>query len=247
MINYPSALMRKICLIASLGLVVAGCSITEPGTVNDPQEAANRRVHQFNKSLDKNLVQPVAKTYGAIVPPSADSKISNFAEHLAIPGEILNSALQFNFEDVTINTIRFVANTVFGFGGFYDFATAAGMEENVDTDFGETLAVWGFPEGEYIEVPVFGPRTERETWGLLVDAVINPLDAIVPSDVARLKMPAYIIDKVGDRNQYADLINGILYSSEDSYTTARSIYLQRRRFQLNRGVNLDDLEDPYAN
>jgi phospholipid-binding lipoprotein MlaA len=248
MTNITFARFRSIASLALFGIFVAGCSITEPGTINDPQEAANRRAHNFNKGLDKNLIKPVSKFYGSVVPPSADSKVGNFASHLAIPGEIVNSALQFNFQDVTINTIRFLTNTVFGFGGFYDFATAAGMEEDVDTDFGETLAVWGFPEGEYIEVPVFGPRTERETWGIFVDSFLNPLNlAGVPEGIQRIKTPAYIIDKVGDRNQYADLIDGILYSSEDSYTTARSIYLQRRRFKLNRGVNLDDLEDPYAN
>ena len=49
-------------------------------------------------------------------------------------------------------------------------------------------------------------------------------------------------------NEYDDVINGILYETEDSYATARSLYLQNRRFNLGtKETNLDDLEDPYAN
>ncbi len=244
--RFPS-LIRKTAGVVLVSLIMAACSITQPGTVNDPQEHENRKVHRFNKALDKGIVNPASRTYGAIIPASADSIVGNFTENLAIPGEILNSALQFNFEDVATNTIRFATNTIFGLGGIFDAATALGMEEDVDTDFGETLYVMGFPEGEYIELPVLGPSTERAAYGLVVDFFLNPLGNLVPKEIDRLKTPAYVMDKVGDRHQYADIIDDILYGSEDSYTTARSIYLQRRRFKLNRGVNLDDLEDPYAN
>jgi phospholipid-binding lipoprotein MlaA len=56
-----------------------------------------------------------------------------------------------------------------------------------------------------------------------------------------------VVDKVGDRNEYDEAINGILYESEDSYLTARSVYLQNRRFRIGSSTeNLVDLEDPYA-
>jgi len=247
MILVISSKIRKIAGLIVVALVVTGCTITAPGTINDPSERENRKVHRFNKAVDKNLLSPVSKAYGKIIPPSADSKVGNFVDNLAIPGEIINSVLQLNFEDVTINTIRFAVNTIFGLGGIFDFASEIGMEADVDTDFGETLYVLGFPEGEYIELPLLGPSTERDTYGKVVDFFLNPLDRIAPRSIRRVKTPAYVLDKVGDRHQYAEFIDGILYNSEDSYSTARSIYLQRRRFQLNRGINLDELEDPYAN
>lgn len=246
MIREALILFCKPAGFVLVGIIVAGCSVTEPGTINDPYEQENRKVHRFNKALDKKLIDPVATAYGGVIPPSTDSKLSNFAAHLAIPGEIVNSTLQFNFEDVATNTIRFAVNTLFGLGGFLDAATALGMEEDVDTDFGETLYVYGFPEGEYMELPVYGPSTERATYGLVVDLLIDPLNHVLSRDPRKVILPAYVIDKVGDRNQYAAVINGILYESEDSYSTGRTIYLQNRRYKLNRGVSIDELEDPYA-
>ena len=236
-------------LLPLIGAVaLTACTAGPPDQeIYDPDEAANRKVHAFNKSLDRNLVAPVARVYGKTVPVRADNAISNLATHLAIPGEIVNSTLQLNFEDVVINTIRFATNTVFGLGGLFDFATAAGMDEDVDTDFGKTLAVYGFPEGRYLEVPVFGPRTERETYGIVVDYLLDPLGSFLPASAQKVTYPLYVVDKLGDRNEYDDAISGVLYESEDSYATARSIYLQNRRFDIGGSVNLDDLEDPYAN
>ncbi len=240
-------LPRKLTALLSLALVTA-CTAAPPSQgIYDPDEAANRKVHNFNKALDRNLVAPVARGYGKTVPLRADRAISNLASHLAIPGEVVNSALQLNFKDVTINTIRFATNTVFGLGGLFDFATAAGMKQDVDTDFGKTLAVYGVPEGRYLEVPIYGPRTERETYGIVVDFFLDPVGNLLPSSARKVTFPLYVVDKVGDRNEYDDAINGILYESEDSYATARSIYLQNRRFSIGGTVDLDNLEDPYAN
>lgn len=241
--------ISRLFLLMLFPLVLAACSAAPPGHegIWDPHEHANRKVHAFNKALDKQLVAPVAAGYGAVVPRGVDRSISNLANHLSIPGEIVNSTIQLNFEDVAINTIRFLTNTVFGLGGLFDFATAAGMDEDVDTDFGETLYVYGFPEGGIVEVPVFGPRTEREAYGLVIDAVLDPVGTFLPSRAEKVTIPLYVADKVGDRNEFDDAISGILYGSEDSYVTARSIYLQNRRFKLQGGtVQIDDLEDPYA-
>lgn len=228
-------------------LTLAACSTPPAGqSIYDPDEASNRKVHNFNKALDSNLVAPIARGYGKTVPLGADRMISNAASNLAIPGEIVNSLLQFNLEDVATNTIRFATNTIFGVGGLFDAATFLGMEEDVDTDFGETLAVYGFPEGRYLEVPLYGPRTERETYGIVVDFFLDPVGNFLPSSARQVTFPLYVVDKVGDRNEYDDAINGILYESEDSYVAARSLYLQNRRFNLGTTVADDDLEDPYA-
>ncbi|MEJ6709070.1 MAG: VacJ family lipoprotein [Amylibacter sp.] len=239
---------RALISVAALA-VLAACSPPSSKTaIHDPDEAENRKVHNFNKALDKHLVAPIARGYGKTVPFEADRAISNVAANLAIPGEIVNSLLQFNLEDVATNTIRFATNTIFGLGGIFDAATAFGMEEDVETDFGETLAVYGFPEGRYLEVPVYGPRTERETYGLVVDFFLDPVGNFLPSEARQVTFPLYVVDKVGDRNEYDDAINGILYDSEDSYVAARSLYLQNRRFNIGSSAdNLEDLEDPYAN
>ena len=75
-----------------------------------------------------------------------------------------------------------------------------------------------------------------------------PVGSVLPSSARKVTVPLFVADKVGDRNEFDDVISGILYESEDSYSTARSLYLQNRRFKLQGGdVDIDDLEDPYAN
>ena len=244
MIHY---FFRTICSGIALA-VLAGCS-TPPSSnvIYDPNETLNRKIHNFNKTLDSNLVAPVARGYGKTVPLQLDRAISNVAANLAIPGEIVNSALQLRLDDVVINTIRLTTNTIFGAGGIIDTATLIGMDEDVKTDFGETLAVYGFSEGRYLEVPIFGPRTERATYGLVVDFFLDPIGNLLPSSSRKVTFPLYVVDKVGDRNEYADAINGILYESKDSYIAARSLYLQNRRFKIGSSINnIADLEDPYA-
>lgn len=239
----------SFCSILSIIAMVSLAACSTPPSSNviyDPDEAANRKVHNFNKALDRNIVAPVARGYGKAVPLQADRAISNVAANLAIPGEIVNSFLQFRLQEIIINTIRFTTNTILGVGGIVDTATILGVE-HVETDFGETLAVYGFPEGRYLEVPVYGPRTERETYGIVIDFFLDPIGNLLPSSTRKVSLPLHVVDKVGDRNEYDEAINGILYESEDSYLTARSVYLQNRRFRIGSSTeNLVDLEDPYA-
>ena len=45
----------------------------------------------------------------------------------------------------------------------------------VEEDFGQTLAVWGVPDGPYVMLPIFGPSSVRDAFGLGVDTVTNPV------------------------------------------------------------------------
>jgi elongation factor Ts len=93
------------------------------------------------------------------------------------PADIVNNVLQLRLVKASENLLRFGMNTVFGLGGLFDVASAAGMPEN-DTDFGETLHIWGVGEGAYLEVPFIGPSTERDLAGAVVDILIDPLNQL---------------------------------------------------------------------
>ena len=51
---------------------------------------------------------------------------------------------------------------------------AFGNVPEVEEDFGQTLAVWGVPDGPYVMLPIFGPSSVRDAVGLGVDTVTNP-------------------------------------------------------------------------
>ena len=82
---------------------------------------------------------------------------------------------------------RFVFNTTLGIGGLFDVATGFGLERE-EEDFGQTLAVWGMEEGNYIHWPVLGPSSVRDTPGLVVDALTDVLTYVAALPMALLEL-----------------------------------------------------------
>ncbi len=233
--------------LAPLCLVLAGCATPDgsiaPGDVFDPFEENNRQTHELNRALDKALVRPVGVGYTKIVPDDLEDSIGNFAANLGTPGTVVNNLLQGDLEGAFTNTMRFVFNTTLGFGGLFDVASDFQIEE-VKADFGQTLYVWGVPEGAYIELPVLGPSTERAAVGRAVDLFTNPLSYVLPSPEKYIGTGAGVASKVGDRGRYAETVDSVLYNSADSYSQARGIYLQNRRFELGDGDAAEEI-DPF--
>jgi len=232
-------------------LMVSACATPEVARgVNDPNEERNRKVHAFNKSLDSGLLRPVSSGYGEAVPGRVRRGVGNFAGNLSTPGYFVNDVLQGNIDDAGSNFLRFLVNTPFGFGGLLDVATDMGIPER-RSDFGETLHVWGVAEGTYVELPVLGPSTGRDTAGRVVDLFTNPLSYTLPTPESYAMPLARGLAGVDTRYQYRDLVDSILYESADSYAQARLLYLERRRFELGGGAapadgEIDPYDDPYG-
>lgn len=251
MLAIPSLSIRrgkKIRALASLLLIapiVAGCaSASDPLVVNDPLETVNRSTHSFNRAVDSSVLRPVANAFaGAEGTGVVGERIGDFADNLGTPADIVNNVLQMRLGKAAENTLRFGFNTIFGLGGLFDVASAAGMPEG-KTDFGETLHVWGVGEGAYLELPIAGPSTERDTVGLVVDLVIDPLNAL-PEPERYVGTAAKIASRVGDRGRYSETVDSVLYDSADSYAQARILYLQNRRFELGQTSGEDSFVDPY--
>lgn len=241
-----------------IALTACGPASLPPGdSIIDADEAQNRAVHRFNLALDRSLVGPASRGYGSTVPQPVRQGVDNFASNLAQPSYVLNNILQFRLGQATHNTLRFVVNSTVGLGGLLDPATAIGLDAR-ETDFGETLHIYGAPEGDFVMLPVFGPSTTRDTVGLVVDIATNPVRHILPAPESRYVTTAEVLDRFGDRYEVADTIESILYESTDSYAQLRSLYLQNRRFELGGPVlsfdpagpgganSADPYSDPYA-
>jgi len=211
-------------------------------SVFDPYEERNRKVHEFNKSVDESLFGGGTGS-GSKIPPDIAIPVANFADNVGLPGMVLNGLLQGNIAGAATNTFRFVVNTTVGIGGIADIAGDIGLEE-VETDFGETLAVWGVPEGAYLELPILGPSTERALAGRIVDAIIDPIDHVGTYAQREYGTVLKLAGRVVKRSQYSDTIDSVLRESADSYAQQRLIYLQNRRFELGTTPATDSV-DPY--
>lgn len=245
--------LRNLVPLVAVGFLAACAGASGPDGINDPFEPANRNVHAFNKGVDRALVGPAAKGVG-IVPEPVKRGVSNLADTLALPGDIVNNLLQLRLAHAGQNTLRLGVNLTFGLAGLIDVSSELGLQGE-PTDFGETLHVWGVGEGPYVELPLAGPSTARDTVGIVVDTVFDPVSRVLPVREANAARFIRLFSRLGDRDRFSETVDSILYDSADSYAQARLLYLQNRRFELGQGAGtdsasdedfIDPYEDPYA-
>lgn len=242
---------RAAVLLISLSLLGACASsndVVSSASVYDPYEETNRKVHAFNRGVDKVLLRPASTGYGTLIHEDLRLLVSNFADNLELPGDVVNNLLQGDLRSAGNNSFRFVFNTVFGLGGIAAPADAIGVPRR-ETDFGETFHVWGLNEGAYVELPLLGPSTTRDAVGTVLDFALNPVSRALPSPESHIGTASKVADLMGDRYELRGSIDAILYESADSYAQARILYLQNRRFELGSSEEdtyLDPYDDPYA-
>lgn len=229
---------------------LAGCAAPPPpAAVQDPYETGNRRIHAVNLAVDRAILSPAANGYSSILPEPLRKGVDNFAGNLDLPGEAVNHLLQVRPHLAIEDTLRFAINSTIGIGGLFDPATALGLPRR-GTDFGETLHVWGMEEGNYVELPLLGPSTDRDALGEVVDIAMNPVRVAIPKEQAWISTAAKGLSILGDRARYSGTVDSILYESADSYAQARILYLQNRRYELGQTAGddafFDPYEDPYA-
>ena len=219
-----------------------------PGGVFDPYEQTNRGIHAFNLGVDRLLFRPASKGYTNFIPDPIEDSFNSFSKNLSEPGDFVNFLAQGRFRLAGISLARFLMNTTIGFAGLADPATEFNIPDT-NTDFGETLYVWGFDEGAYIELPFFGPSNTRDAIGVLANFFTNPISLAFQRPFTNPGTYAEILERMSDRGRYSDTVDSILYESADSYAQSRLIYLQNRRFDLSGGQEdnyVDPYDDPYA-
>ena len=235
--------------------LVAGCAgEAAQGTgANDPYEPFNRAMLNANIKLDRYVLRPVSQGYDFAVPETLQFVVRNELDYLSTPIDFANHLLQGEFRQAGVSLVRFTMNTVLGGVGMLDPATEFGLPKR-ETDFGITLGKWGVPEGPYLVLPLLGPYTSRELPSIVVDRAFNPVTYLgywgPLQDVPAMGAGTRFVDIVDKRSENFDLVDQLLYESEDPYVTLRSAYVQRRRAQVagDEGSieNLPDIFDDNA-
>jgi len=212
--------------------------------VNDPFESVNRNIFKFNNNLDDYFFKPVAKGWRKI-PDIPRKPLTNLATTAKTPISLANAILQLNKQSIGNIIGRFLINMTFGLGGLFDVASSDnfGNITEVEEDFGQTLAVWGVPDGPYVMLPIFGPSSVRDAFGLGVDTITNPLSFGYRMNgiglEARLSGP--VVRGVSTREKYLDYLDEMKEGSLDFYATMRSLYRQKRRKDISGELESKDL------
>ena len=138
-------------------------------------------------------------------------------------------------------------NSTFGVLGLIDWASDAGIEKH-DEDFGQTFGRWGVGNGPYLMVPVFGPRTTRDTVGLILDSKADPIGRISKVPTRNTLIALRIINS---RANWLSADRVIDEASLDRYSYLRDAYLQRRRSLIydgdaprEKGADAEQLDHP---
>lgn len=237
----------SVIVVIAFSLLLSACAGSgTPSDVSDPFEPMNRVSHEVNKGADRLFFRPASRGYGSIAPEPVRRGLSNAAANLSVPRSAINDLLQGNVENAGHNISRFLVNTTIGVLGIFDPAASDFGLDDRETGFADTLAVWGTGEGVYLELPLFGPSTSRDAFGLAVDIVTNPISNILPSGpeiAAFTSFPSVL----NSRYEFGDTVDAILYDSADSYAQMRLFYLETRRFQLSGQTSAENAFDPYEN
>ncbi len=207
-------------------------SVTVKAT-EDPLQPVNRVVFAFNDRADRYILRPVAKAYDAVMPTPGRIGVNNFFSNLLDVNNALNAMLQGQIKGTAETSLRVVVNSTLGIFGLFDVASDMGIPRYA-TDFGQTMAHWGIPQGPYVVLPLLGPRTARAGVGVFVDGWVSPMGQVDNEFTEWGLRSADVI------NFRASLLGADQLMSGDRYIFFRDAYLQTRAQQLGDGVIIDD-------
>ncbi|AMV06522.1 MlaA family lipoprotein [Xanthomonas citri] len=197
----------------------------------DPWERYNRGMHRFNMAVDRGVARPLATAYTKVVPSPARLGVTNFFDNLGTPLTMVNQLLQGHPVHAMQSLGRFVMNSTLGVAGLFDPASAAGIPRRSE-DFGQTLGAWGWRNSRYFELPLFGPRTVRDTFGLAGDI---PLSWIRQVDDGGTRFALQGLQLVDTRAQLMSL-DSLRDQAPDEYALTRDAWMQRRNYQITRDL-----------
>jgi len=240
--------MKKFIITSIISLILAtninadtdgvnNLSKKEPEQSKDCFETLNRATFAFNQGLDKVVLRPVAKAYGALPPPvraGTNNALNNLSSLITIP----NNVLQGEFKKALVNTGRFAINTTVGILGIFNIARVMDFPEYEKEDYGQTLGTWGVGSGCYLVIPVLGPSTVRDTAGSFINLFGGDpwYNASVHGNNEFLSKSDYVATKiltgVNFRANNIDSFENLEKNSLDFYASVKSLYLQDRQQKI---------------
>lgn len=227
----------KLLKPIGLTLVVLGC-LASPlqAQTADPWRNTNEQIFRLNDYFDQLIVRPVASAYNLFIPRVARQGIGNFFSNIDDINVFVNDLLQFKFDAAASDSGRFLVNTTLGIGGILEVATGFGLRKN-EEDFGQTLGSWGVGSGPYVMLPVFGASNVRDSFGLVLDTLFNPIQY---HDEESVRLTMFLVRETDSRSRLLaldELVTG------DRYLFVREAYVQRREYLVHDGQVEDEFGD----
>ncbi len=228
------ALTQKIMFMLFMTCLTGGCaSVHGPVNEKDPLESYNRSMFSFNEKFYDYILDPVVEGYQTVTPDFVQTGVTNFFSHLDDILVMINSLLQFKFQDFAHTFMRFVFNTFFGFFGLVDVATHMELPK-LNEDFGQTLGAWGVSAGPYFVQPLLGPSTIRDTVGDVADWQLDPMNNAIEDE--KVYYAVIGLRAIDTRMALIKVDNVVTKATIDKYAFVRDAYLQQREYLVYDGA-----------
>ena len=240
--------LKKSLIIFATAILVSGTNVSaEPE--KECFEKVSRGVFKFNKGIDKAILKPIAAGYNKL-PDPIKTGTGNFTSNLGTLLTIPNHLLQGQWKLAGESTASFVINSTVGILGFANPAAKMGLK-NQQEDVGQTLGAYGFTGGCYFVLPILGPTTIRDSFGMVADTIIDPFAHITlrENELANIsgnKIDYFSVQGASAVDFRADNITNfesLEKNSLDEYSALKSLYLQNRAKKIGNTFSSEDEED----
>lgn len=232
-IQAPKTIKQAAAFLLLLCVFVASDAGAQ---TEDPWRETNERIFRLNDYFDQLIVRPVASAYTLFIPRIARQGIGNFFSNIDDINVFVNDLLQLKLDAAMNDSGRLLVNSTLGLGGVLDVASGFGLYKN-EEDFGQTLGRWGVGAGPYVMLPVFGASNVRDSFGLVLDTLFNPIQY---HEDESFRLTLFLVKETDSRSGLLaldELIRG------DRYLFVREAYVQRRDYLVADGLVEDEFGD----
>ena len=239
-------LKKYITLIIFTTLLIS----SKVNATNECFEDTSRAIFKFNMVIDNAILQPIAKGYNKLPEPIKNGT-SNFTSNIATLLSIPNHLVQGNIKEAGDATASFLINSTIGIIGLANPAEKMGLNAQQE-DVGQTLGVYGVGPGCYFVLPILGPTTVRDSFGMVADTFVDPFAHITWREKELLGASGNQIDYLAVKGTTAvdfradneSNFESLEENSIDLYASFKSLYLQKRENKIN---NSSEIEDDWGN
>ena len=236
-------------IILILAIMLLHSTSLRAETDKDCFEGLSRNIFKFNQFFDKTVLRPIASGYNKL-PNPIKKGTGNFTSNIATLLTIPNHILQGNFKSASDSSATFLINSTIGILGFANPAAKMGFE-NQQEDVGQTLGAYGIKGGCYFVLPILGPTTVRDTFGMVADTFIDPFSHVTIRENELLNISGSdtdyfsvkgmtAIDFRGDNMKNLDSLEN---NSIDIYAAFKSLYLQSREKKISNTFSSEDEDE----
>jgi phospholipid-binding lipoprotein MlaA len=198
----------------------------------DPLEQLNAKSFATVQSVDKAVVEPMAKAYNKGLPRPVRKGLRNFFSNIGDPVVAAAYMLQFKPGKAFETVGRFGINSTLGFVGLFDVAKRKPFNlPHRNNGLANTLGFYGVGPGPFMYLPIIGPTTLRDFIGDTVDKMVVPFAVGKPFNKPIYVIPSTILNQLGERAAFDETIQAIR-KEDDPYTVYRNLYIKQRQAEI---------------